>query len=63
MHEAKQRMTCVMLTKKVEKMIDDNTSMDDTQAIPNEWNDTLNDLEDDSDFEPVIILNVRESIY
>ncbi len=53
MAEKKQEAICQMLTKKVERLVAKPVSAETTRAVPNEWNNTLEDLEDDSDFQPV----------
>jgi hypothetical protein len=53
MPDNKQQTICQMLTSKVERMVAKPLLIEDTKAVPNEWNDTLDDLQDDPDFPKV----------
>jgi hypothetical protein len=53
MTEDRQLATRQLITKKVRKLVDERGNGPNVAPVPNEWDNTLEDLEEDPDFEEV----------
>ena len=60
MSNKKQLVIRKLLTRKVQRLVETNREPIDATPVPNKWEDTLDNLFDDPDFQEVYSYNLLE---